>query len=290
MTSYGAEPVRPSGAPTTVHDTPEVHPEDTPLPDSELHVEPLRPFTWRTTLYSLVAWPLPFLSIMFWYAVLRLADLTFWPVGKMLALPRFAARMTLWLGGVRVKVYGVENLDLKSGRYVFTPNHVSMMDAPVCAVAGRVNARAFQASWQVKIPIYGGFVKMFDEVLVDLKDPESRRRAFEEALRRIRSGGSFGVFPEGKRSYDGKLGPFYPGAFRLAITAGVPIVPVAIRGLRNICPPGEWRARPGVVEFIYGEPIPTDGLTLQDVERLSHRTRRAINRMLREGPAGRQLG
>jgi 1-acyl-sn-glycerol-3-phosphate acyltransferase len=201
----------------------------------------------------------------------------------MLRLPRFAARLTMWLGGVRVRVHGAQHLD-RTQRYVFVGNHVSMFDAPVAAAAGVINARAFQESSHVKIPVYGGFVKMFDEVLVDWRDPASRQRAYQEALERVRSGWSFGVFPEGKRSYDGKLGPFYDGAFRLAIEAQVPIAPACFRGLRNICPPQEWRARPGVVDVIYGEPIPTAGLTLDDTEALKNQARRAINDLLREGP------
>jgi hypothetical protein len=58
-----------------------------------------------------------------------------------------------------------------------------------------------------------------------------------------------------------------------------------MRGLRNVCPPGEWRARPGVVEALYGPPIPTAGMDLGDVERLKLRTRRLVNDMLKHGPS-----
>lgn len=263
-------------------------PDELPLDDAELHTEPLEPFTWRTTLYSLVAWPLPFVSILFWYVVLTLADLAFWRVGEMLALPRFAAGMTMWLGGVRVRVHGTKNLG-RDQPYVFACNHVSMFDAPVAAAGAVINARAFQEKSHLDIPVYGGFVKIFDQVLIDWKDADSRARAHAEALGRIASGWSFGVFPEGSRSDDGKLGPFYDGAFRLAIEAGVPIVPTCFSGLRDICPPGEWRARPGVAHVIYGEPIPTDGMSLDPecIDRLKNRTRRAINELLRNGPPPR---
>jgi len=274
-----------TSAPAQRADLPAASDDELPLDEAELHVEKLVPFTWRTTLYSLLVWPLPFLSILFWYVALTIADLTFWRVGKMLALPRFAARMSMWLGGVRVRVHGIDNLD-RTQRYVFAGNHVSMFDAPVAAAGAVINARAFQEKSHLDIPVYGGFVKIFDEVLIDWKDADSRARAYTEALRRIASGWSFGVFPEGSRSYDGKLGAFYDGAFRLAIEAGVPILPACFSGLRNICPPGEWRVRPGVAHVIYGEPIPTDGMTLDPacVERLKNRTRRAINDLLRAGP------
>jgi len=263
-----------------------VAPEELPLDDSELWTEPLAPFTWRTTLYSAVAWPLPALSIFFWYGVLKLADWTFWDVGKMLRVPRFAAQMTMWLGGVRVRVGGAHNLD-RNQTYLFISNHVSMFDAPVAAAGGVINARSFQQASHLSIPVYGGFVKMFDQVLIDWKDPASKARAHGEALTRLQCGESFGVFPEGQRSDDGKLGPFYDGAFRLAIEAQVPVMPCALRGLRNICPPGEWRARPGVVDVLYGDAIPTAGMSLDDVERLKRRSRRAVNDLLRSGAAPR---
>jgi 1-acyl-sn-glycerol-3-phosphate acyltransferase len=260
------------------------------LSSDDLHVEPLVPFDWRVTLYSALAWPLPAISILAGYAVVRLLDKTVLPGPKMFRLPKFCAWLTMLLGGVRVRARGHERLDPKS-TYVFVPNHVSMFDAPVLSVASPQNARAFQERRHLKIPIYGGLVKVFGEVLVDVDDNERKNsrtklqnsRAYAEALARLRAGMSWLVFPEGQRSPDGRLGPFYPGAFRLAIEAGVPVVPVAQRGLRNICPPGEWRVRPGVVEVVFGEPIPTVGLTTseQDIQYLARRARYEVNRLLK---------
>src|SRR5262245_22042583 len=126
-----------------------------PLRDDELHTEPLAPFTWRTTLWSVLIWPLPALSVFFWFAVFWVAHHTFWDVGRMLRLPRFGAWFTLWIAGIRVRVHGAEHL-ASGGPFVFVGNHVSMCDAPVAAAGGVVNARAFQERSHLKIPIYGG--------------------------------------------------------------------------------------------------------------------------------------
>ena len=88
---------------------------------------------------------------------------------------------------------------------------------------------------------------------------------------------------EGHRTRDGRLGPFYPGAFRLAIQAGVPVVPMALRGLRNVCPREDWRIRPGHVDVLFGAPIPTAGLGPDDIDPLGRRTRRALNDLLLRG-------
>ncbi len=255
-----------------------------PLRDEDLHVEPLEPFTWRTTLWSVALWPLGSAWIASGFALVWVLDKTVLPGPKMYRLPKFLAKNALRLAGVRVKPFVHPAIDTEA-TYIFVPNHVTMADAPVLSVAAPMNARAFQERRHLDIPIFGGLTKLFGEVLIDLKDKELNERAHQEALRRIAGGISWLVFPEGSRSYDGKLGRFYPGAFRLAIDAGVPLVPVAIRGARNLCPPGEWRGRPGVVQVIYGEPIPTAGMGPADVEHLSNRARVAVNDLLRFGPS-----
>jgi 1-acyl-sn-glycerol-3-phosphate acyltransferase len=100
----------------------------------------------------------------------------------------------------------------------------------------------------------------------------------------IHGGDSFVVFPEGHRTRDGRLGSFYPGAFRLAVQAGVPVVPMGLRGLRNVCPAGDWRIRPGTVDVLFGEPIATSHLTEADAPDLARRTRAALNDLLAAGP------
>lgn len=254
-----------------------------PLREEELHVEPLVPFTWRTTAWSVALWPLGAAWILGGYALVWVLDKTVLPGPRMYRLPKLLAKVALNIAGIRVRPFVHPAIDT-SATYVFVPNHVTMGDAPVLSVAAPMNARAFQEKRHLKIPIFGGLTKLFGEVLIDPQDKALNERAHQEALRRIRGGMSWLVFPEGSRSFDGKLGRFFPGAFRLAIEAQVPVVPVAIRGARNLCPPGEWRGRPGVVQVIYGAPIPTTELGPEDVERLSHRARRAVNDTLRDGP------
>ena len=252
-----------------------------PLSDDELHVEELVPFTWRNTLYSAALWPFGAIWILSGFTLVWALDKTVLPGPKMYRLPKFLAKNALRVAGVRVR--SIVHPEIDSTRtYVFAPNHVSMADAPVLSVAAPMNARAFQERRHLEIPIFGALTKLFGEVLIDPKDKALNEQAHHEALRRVREGMSWLVFPEGGRSFDGKLGPFFPGAFRLAIEAQVPVVPVALRGLRNICPPGEWRGRPGVVEVVYDAPIPTAGMTAEpaQIERLAHRARRAVNRLL----------
>jgi 1-acyl-sn-glycerol-3-phosphate acyltransferase len=76
------------------------------------------------------------------------------------------------------------------------------------------------------------------------------------------------VFPEGTRSRDGVLHGFKKGGFKLAIQAGVPIIPVTIIGSRQVLPPDSIVFRPGPMNMYVDPPISTDELTEEDVDEL----------------------
>ena len=88
-------------------------------------------------------------------------------------------------------------------------------------------------------------------------------------------------FAEGTRSKDGRLRPFKDGAFRLAIDAGVPVLPVALDGTAHALPKHGWKFGPAVqVHLTVLDPIPTAGLTHADVPALREQTRQAIARQI----------
>jgi 1-acyl-sn-glycerol-3-phosphate acyltransferase len=76
------------------------------------------------------------------------------------------------------------------------------------------------------------------------------------------------VFPEGTRSRDGYLHKFKKGGFKLAIQAGVPLIPITIIGSRQVLPPDEIIFRPGPIDMYVDAPIPTAGLTDDALEPL----------------------
>ncbi len=90
------------------------------------------------------------------------------------------------------------------------------------------------------------------------------------------------MFPEGTRSPTGELQRFKKGAFVLALKAGVPVVPVAVVGSREVMPKGGWRVRPGRIRIRFGEAIPTDEYTMESRDELLQRTWAAVA-ALKEG-------
>jgi 1-acyl-sn-glycerol-3-phosphate acyltransferase len=84
------------------------------------------------------------------------------------------------------------------------------------------------------------------------------------------------VFPEGGRSKTGELQEFMGGAFYVAIRAQAPVVPIAIVGTYELLPMNSFHIIPGDVDLVIGEPIPTTGLRLRDIEKLAAQTRQVI--------------
>ena len=84
-------------------------------------------------------------------------------------------------------------------------------------------------------------------------------------------------FPEGTRSRDGRIRSFSDGAFRLAIKAQVPILPLAIDGTQNALPKHSWKfGEAKNVRLKVLPPVPTDGLTAADTQALREQVRQQI--------------
>jgi 1-acyl-sn-glycerol-3-phosphate acyltransferase len=105
-------------------------------------------------------------------------------------------------------------------------------------------------------------------IYVDRAVSNSRHKAMEDAVSTLRSGISLLIFPEGTRSRTGQMLPFSPGAFTMAIEAGVPIVPITIEGARELMPPGTLRIKPGRLKLTFLDPVETTGLTANDRQAL----------------------
>ena len=160
--------------------------------------------------------------------------------------------------------------------YVVVSNHQSNADIPV------VSNLPWEMKWVGKkelfdIPVVGWMMKMSADLPVDRKDPTSRSSVLRRAQAVLKQRCSVIFFAEGTRSRDGRLRPFKDGAFRLAIDAGVPVLPVALDGTAHALPKHGWKFGPAVqVHLKVLDPIPTAGLTHGDVAALREQTRQAI--------------
>jgi 1-acyl-sn-glycerol-3-phosphate acyltransferase len=206
---------------------------------------------------------------------------------SVLSLARLWSRVILGVPGVKLDVK--MHAPLQPGRpYVFMPNHASMVDIWAVFVAIPATFRFIAKKQLSRIPLFGWAMAAGRFIFIDRQNAASARRTVQEAARRIRSGQSVVIFPEGTRTRDGHLLPFKKGGFHLAMDSGVDIVPVAIKGSREIMPRGAALIRAGTVTVEVGEPIPTAGLTNGDRDALIAKVRGRVAEMLGEPSAAPQ--
>jgi len=142
---------------------------------------------------------------------------------------------------------------------MFVQNHVSMFDAHIALNATRVPLCGLENSAHLRVPGYGWLLRLANAIPVDRGAGRFTRVAHAVADR-MRRGISVLVFPEAHRTRDGRVQPFKRGVFTIARDAGLPIVPLAVRGAFRLLPKGAITSRPSTIEVYMGPQIETKGL------------------------------
>ncbi len=175
----------------------------------------------------------------------------------------------------RFAVEGVPPPDVRERAYVVVANHESTAD-PFLLSHLPWDMRWIAKEEIYKLPILGWMMTWGGDIPVRRGDKASTAQMHEEALRTLAAGMSLMIFPEGTRSKDGTLLPFKEGAFRLAIEAQVPILPIAVAGTRSCRPKGsKWFGDSNAIAKVLA-PLDTKGLTMEDLPTLRDRTRARI--------------
>jgi 1-acyl-sn-glycerol-3-phosphate acyltransferase len=189
---------------------------------------------------------------------------------------RLWSRLILKTSGVRVRVEGMENLNPRE-TVIFCVNHPSAMDIPILLATIPVQFRFLAKRELFQLPFLGWFLRRAGHISVERTRPHEARLSFEGAAAKIRQGTPVVLFPEGHRNRSGgEMLPFKSGSFYLAITAGVPILPITLNGTRHVHEPDTLHVRPGRCEMIVHPPIPTAGLTRDDIQALSAQVREVL--------------
>src|SRR3954470_18422155 len=161
--------------------------------------------------------------------------------------------------------------------YVVVSNHESFADILL------ISYLPWEMKWLSKaelfrIPIMGWMMWLAGDIPVKRGFGPSAVEAMERCRTALRQRVSVMIFPEGTRSRTAELLPFKDGAFRLAVEAGVPILPLAVSGTRTALPKHDWRFGKSVGEVRVLDPVETSGLTLADVPALKAQIRDLIIR------------
>ena len=148
----------------------------------------------------------------------------------------------------------------RRGPVIFASNHVSDADPPFLGSAVR-----FPIAWMAKrelweMGVLGPILDFFGCFPIDPASAD--RAALKKGFETLENGDGLVIFPEGKLSLDGELGPILPGALLIALKAGATVVPVGIWGSQWVVPHGSTRPRPtlGRVRVHFGTPLCFDDL------------------------------
>jgi 1-acyl-sn-glycerol-3-phosphate acyltransferase len=197
-------------------------------------------------------------------------------------LQRTFCRRIIFFSGAKIKVVRSPGFDPQKTSF-FICNHVNLFDpfALYCAIPQFV--RGWELESHFNIPIYGWLMKRFGNVPVpDVRRPSDLRRMWRLTRDAINGGTSLIVFPEAKRTRDGRVDEFQDGAFRVAQQLEIPIVPVSIVGSIQHHRTGHWMFWPATISVHLHDTIDTSGMSKEEVAGLRQRVRDLVKGSVEE--------
>jgi 1-acyl-sn-glycerol-3-phosphate acyltransferase len=159
----------------------------------------------------------------------------------------------------RPRIEGLKNVPRKGG-VILASNHLSFIDSVVIPLTAPrpISFLAKVEYWRgkgIKGRVMRGFFDAIEAVPVQRGEIHLAQVALDAALEVLNNGQAFGIYPEGTRSLDKRIYRGKTGVAWLALTAGVPVVPVALEGTDEIQPVGTRRPRIRKVTVRFGEPL-----------------------------------
>jgi len=154
---------------------------------------------------------------------------------------------------------GLEHVP-RRGAAIIASNHISFSDSIFMPLVVRRKVTfVAKAEYFTGTGIKGFLIRMFftaaGTIPIDRSGGQAAQAAIDTGLRVLRSGKLFGIYPEGTRSPDGRLYRGKTGVARMALTAGVPVIPVAMLNADEIQPPGRIRPKVMRARMLFGPPM-----------------------------------
>jgi 1-acyl-sn-glycerol-3-phosphate acyltransferase len=229
----------------------------------------------RTGLLVLVDIPLLIIAIP-----VLLVCVLFGLRDQFLAYGHWMMRVGRRILGIRIEVAGLDRFDAGTP-YVFMSNHLSFLDGPLLATVIGRPMRVIVKKFVFRFPVLGLGMRFAGYVPLEKEGAGAGRQSIARAAQLIKDKRySFLIYPEGTRSWDGKIQPFRRGGFFLAIECGTPIVPISVRGTYELMPRGQGHIRKGLVRITFHEPVPVTGYAPETMAGLMDRVKEAISSAL----------
>jgi 1-acyl-sn-glycerol-3-phosphate acyltransferase len=228
-------------------------------------------------LIAIIGYPIAIALIAVGLPIQALLLVVTWPFDRNRVV---AGRFLRLVGGGISHCFPPWRLDIQGrwpegGPFVVVANHQSILDILMLARLPREMKWVAKESL-FKVPVAGWMLRMAGDIAIRRGDAESGGEALARAKAYLARGMSVMIFPEGTRSAKGTLLPFKSGAFRLAIDAGVPVLPIAVHGTAHGMPKGGPWVRPCQAFARILAPVPTAGRSLEDAGKLKEEVRRVI--------------
>lgn len=169
------------------------------------------------------------------------------------------SRLTCYLALCPIRVKGREHIDGKRS-YVFVANHQGAFDIFLIYGFLGVPIKWVMKAGIGKIPFVGAACRAAGFIFVDNSSAKAAARSVFEAERCLRNGASIVVFPEGSRTYTGKMIRFKKGAFQMAFDQHLPIVPITLNGPFDVLPIGSLNVHPHRMEMVIHPEVSTEGM------------------------------
>ena len=169
------------------------------------------------------------------------------------------SRLACYLALCPVTVRGRENIR-RGQSYVFVANHQGAFDIFLIYGFLGVPIKWVMKAGIGKIPFVGAACRAAGFIFVDNSSPKAAARSVLEAERSLRGGASVVVFPEGSRTYTGKMIRFKKGAYQMALDQRLPIIPITLNGPFDVLPIGSLNLRRHRMEMVIHPEVSTEGM------------------------------
>lgn len=198
---------------------------------------------------------------------------------------RLWGKTVFYLSGLKLDLKKEDTKQIGQN-YIIISNHTSMMDIMIMYILNPHPMVFVGKKELLNLPIFG-FIFKHVSIVVDRKDPRSRRKVFREAQQHLEKGRSICIFPEGGVPDESVfLDEFLDGPFAISVLNKVPMVIYTIYGLKEILPYSWYRGKPGTVKVCLNQIIPATQYGKKEIANFKSHCRDLIYNKLKEWEVG----
>lgn len=195
---------------------------------------------------------------------------------------KWAFKLILFVCGTNITVYGAENVP-EDRSVLFTGNHRSIFDILILYVNTNRPMGLISKKELAKVPIFNIWMNFIGCLFLDRNDIKQGLKTILTAVDMVKNGMSMAIFPEGTRNKEeGTFLPFKGGSFKIAEKSGCEVVPFTVIGSASIFEDQKPRIKKSHVILCFGKPVPTAGLSRDEIKVIPENVRNSVMDMYNE--------